>query len=200
MHNADLFNNKTLSSGTLDFICFGKDSVKKSTLSSSDTIDSSDDGTNSSWSQDSSKPSIAPGALESKMGRIFLQDSSTNSEAENWWPQKHESETEARDSDQPIARKVLRKKLDPKDLSFLQPQAKPAKKVEETEQKRRSSVSSGLLKFGGPRKTIVERRKDQLQKLWAESKSATHVKKIQWGVCQKTGAYKKKVVIDVQYK
>jgi hypothetical protein len=93
-----------------------------------------------------------------------------------------------------------RKKIDPKDLPFLQPKKKPSEKKQQVEQAPRSSVSTGIYKFGGPRRKIVERRTEELQKLWAENKAATHVKKIKWGVCQRTGTYRKKVVVDVQYK
>lgn len=107
--------------------------------------------------------------------------------------------------DQPNTSKVLRRKkfLDPKDLPFLQgePVEKAREPEEEKEEKPQSSVTSGILMFGGAaaRKTIVQRRKDQLQKLFDASKTVKHVKKTKWGACH-TGTYKKKVIIDVNTK
>jgi hypothetical protein len=200
MHNANLLINRTLTTSTLDFIC-NDDQMKKPKMSSDNTVESSsDEEASSSWSNDSSKPSIAPGALDSKMARMFLGESIDDSAGKKRSPSKKESDDKKKEPSQPVRRKVLRKKLDPKDLPFLRSQPKPEKKIELTQQKPRSSVHAGIGRFGGPKKRIVESRKEQLQKLWAENKAATHVKKIKWGVCQKTGTYKKKVVLDVQYK
>jgi hypothetical protein len=200
MHNANLLINRTLTSSTLDFIC-NDGQMNKPKMSSDNTIESSsDDGATSSWSNDSSKPSIAPGALDSKMARIFWGEIIDDSAGQTRWPSKKESDDKTEGPSQPVTRKLLRKKLDPKDLPFLQSQPKPEKKIESTQRKARSSVHAGIGRFGGPKKRIVESRTEQLQKLWAENKAATHVKKIKWGVCQKTGVYKKKVVVDVQYK
>jgi ribosomal protein L32 len=188
MHSANIFGNKTLTAGTLDFICSdGK--IKRSHRSLPDCF--ADDETGSSLSNDSSsKPSIIPGALDSKMAQLLLDPYPINEAIRREAGYKRASYSIPRC-----------KKIDPKDLEFLH--RRNSSSVAETEiyaKGRRSGVSRGIQKFGGTKKTIVERRKEELEKLWAESKAAVHVKKVKWGVCKKTGMYKKKVVIDVQKK
>lgn len=200
IYKAALLNNKTLTSGTLDFICRGEE--EQSEWGSSDTVDFSDDGTNSSWSQASLKSSIVRGALESKLGRFFLQNNTHHVDEHQYTqPKKHENETQ-NSPEQSNTQKVSQKKLDPNDLPFLQPIAKPITKIQMTKEERRSSVSIMINTFGGPgkRQSIVDQRKDQLTKLFSENKAATYVTRKAWGVCPKTGIYKKKTVLDVQFK
>lgn len=191
MHSANIFGNKTLTAGTLDFICSdGK--IKRSHRSLPGCI--ADDETGSSVSNNtgsSSDPSIIPGALDSKMAQLLLDPYPINEAIRQDAGYKRASYSIPRC-----------KKIDPKDLKFLQ-RRDSAPSVAEAEihsQGRRSSVSRGIQKFGGPKKTIVERRKEELEKLWAENKATVHVKKVKWGVCQRTGMYKKKIVIDVEKK
>lgn len=94
---------------------------------------------------------------------------------------------------------VLRKKVNPKDLKFLHPESKPKPSFQQERSK--STVSSAIEKFGGPgvRKSRIEKRKDELQRLFSETRTGTHVKKVKWFVCPKTGVYKKKLVIEVEY-
>ena len=233
MHNANLFDNKILTKSTLDCIC-NNGSTEKS--KANNTVDYCDDETNSScWSNDSSKPSIAPAAMESKVGGMFLNnnDADAPSAEERAWSTKTEPQAKdetSKEQNLPPQR-MTRKKINPMDLPFLQPKAKPSEEKQEVEeeprtrkkidqkdlpllqpktkpsenknkleQAPRSSVGAGIYKFSGPRRKNVERRMEELKKLWAENKAVTHVKKIKWGVCQKTGTYRKKVVVDVQYK
>jgi hypothetical protein len=99
---------------------------------------------------------------------------------------------------------VLRERLGPKDLPFLlSEETTPAKSdIQALQEKPESTVNLVIEKFGGQgtRKTMVEKRKDELQQLWNENKAVKHVKKTKWCVCQKTGVYKKKIVVDVEYK
>lgn len=214
MHNVNLFGNKTLTSKTLDFICNDmKEGTAASLVPKGDDgfTDSSDDGSSyRSSSDDSSKPSLAPGALESKVCKMLLTQDPFQNQVPNVERNKTARLVDTFNSktarEQPIQRPVLRKKLNPADLPFLQQQQSQQSRtvtkpdVVPIKKTRKSGVNDGILKFGGPRKTIVSQRKEALQKLWAENKEAVHVKKIKWGVCQKTGTYKKKVVVDVQYK
>jgi hypothetical protein len=198
MHNANIFGNKTLTSSTLDFICNnGQVDKSKQAKFNETTIDLSDEGTASSASQDSAQPSIAPDAMDSKLVRQFLN---ANDDISQVTARPAKADTATNHSAQPSIARVTRKKLDPKDLPFLQ--HKPVTKsvpLPPQMQSPKTAVGLGIRKYGGPRKTIVERRKEQLEKKWSESKSAKHVTKIKWGVCHKTGTYKKKVVLDVQY-
>ena len=90
-----------------------------------------------------------------------------------------------------------RKKIDPKDLAFLKPkELSPSSSSKVVTCEKRSSVSLGIEKFGGKKKSLVELRKEQLQKIWAADKQVVHVKKIEWGECHKTGQYKRKITVQ----
>lgn len=103
------------------------------------------------------------------------------------------------------AKSIFRKKIDPGVLEFLQPNVRQPS-VEHSARKPvrapRSSVGAAIELFGGQgsRKTIVSRRTDELQRLWSESRAVTHVKKTKWCVCEKTGVYKRKIVVEPEYK
>jgi hypothetical protein len=195
MHNANIFGNRTLTSPTLDFICDGKvDQSKYAVIALSD---SSDAGTASSWSQDSCQPSVAPDAIDSRLARTFLKES-VNEEVNKIWPQ--DTFAKAKKDTDTAPTKITRKKLNPEDLPFLKP-----KEVQKTvpivyPPPKKGPVASGVRTFGGPgqRKTIVEQRKEKLEQLWAETRTTKHVTKVKWGVCNKTGTYKKKVVLDFE--
>jgi hypothetical protein len=148
----------------------------------------------SSFSEESDEPSIAPGALVSKMASVFLGGGNNLATGE---------QQGRYDDEKPIVPRRA-KRIDPKDLPFLQsstPGSNPNKALEEiTPKPRNTPVGQGIRKFGGPRKTIVERRTEELTKKWAENKSAVLVKKVQWGKCSRTGGYKKKVVIEKEVK
>jgi hypothetical protein len=102
-------------------------------------------------------------------------------------------------------RVVTRKRVDPKDLAFLQPQgaAEDEKKKNAMAllpRRRETAVERGIRKFGPPRKSIVETRTEELSQRWAESNSPQHVRKVKWGVATKTGEYQKKIVIERENK
>jgi hypothetical protein len=198
MHNASLFSNKTLTSGTLDFLCNENNASVIETSARNDvSVVSSEDGTSSTWSDDGSKPSIAPGAENSKIGKLLLTtvDSPLKQEVIG---NKGELSEKSNDGKISEAYKPRRKLRDPKDLPFLQ--NKTVRREKPSTRPHTTPLNRGILKFGSTQKKIVERRKEELEKQWAENKAATYVKKIKWGVCQRTGTYKKKVVLDVQYK
>uniref|UniRef100_A0A7S2YAG4 Uncharacterized protein n=1 Tax=Entomoneis paludosa TaxID=265537 RepID=A0A7S2YAG4_9STRA len=61
-----------------------------------------------------------------------------------------------------------------------------------------SRISDKVSKFGGSgrRPSSVQRRQEELQKQWAANRSVQHVKKVKWQVCNSSGSYKKKIVVD----
>jgi hypothetical protein len=187
MHAANIFGNKTLTTGTLDFIC-NEGKVKRSDVQTNLSPDLlADDETSSSLSRDSSlKPSIAPDTLNSKMAKLFLDPHPLNNGIQHTPAPKVSPRTIPRC-----------KKIDPKDLEFLR--GKSSSSVGQHEQRVTSSnVAKGIQKFGGNKMSLVEQRKHQLEKIWSENKQVVHVRKVKWGVCQHTGTYKKKVIIDLQ--
>eukprot|EP00980_Cylindrotheca_fusiformis_P001509 scaffold346_cov116-Cylindrotheca_fusiformis.AAC.23 len=113
-------------------------------------------------------------------------------------------ETTGRQMDSKPPKPVFRKKVDPIDLPFLQPKPQKLQKpiVSASGGARKSSVGAAIAKFGGlgGRKTIVEKRKDELERQWSEAKAVTHIKKTKWCVCEKTGVYKKKIVVEAETK
>jgi len=119
--------------------------------------------------------------------------------------------TEEKQEDGPYETKVTvverRKYVDPKELAFLQSKFKTSlsttnKALEEIASKPRTNPPVGkvIRKFGGPRKNLVERRKEQLDKKWSEPKAAVFIKKPKWDRCKVAGAYKKRIVVEKQYK
>lgn len=99
---------------------------------------------------------------------------------------------------------VFRKRVDPKELPFLQPKTQdmPKPTMSESSEMPKSGVGAAIRKFGGLgcRKTIVEKRKDELERHWSETRTVTHVKKTKWCVCEKTGVYRKKIVVEAETK
>lgn len=120
------------------------------------------------------------------------------------------SDAETKGMDQAIpevqqAKSIFRKKTGPAALEFLQPtkqQTSNEHSARKPVRAPRSSVGAAIEVFGGQgsRKTIVSRRTDELQRLWSESRAVTHVKKTKWCVCEKTGVYKRKIVVEPEYK
>jgi hypothetical protein len=107
-------------------------------------------------------------------------------------------------SDLKPTKPVFRKKVDPKDLPFLQPKSQhmPKSTISVSNNIPKSGVGAAIQMFGGHggRKTIVEKRKDELERQWSETRSITHVKKTKWCVCEKTGVFKKKIVVEAETK
>lgn len=99
---------------------------------------------------------------------------------------------------------VFRKKIDPVFSEFLQPKQQTLLKSRAQKSVRppRSSVGAAIDLFGGPgtRKSIVSRRTDELQRRWSESRAVTHVKKTKWSVCEKTGVFKRKIVVEPEHR
>jgi hypothetical protein len=62
---------------------------------------------------------------------------------------------------------------------------------------RQFGEASGGRNSSDASKSLVDQRKDQLQKRWKETTKAKPLTKVKWGVCDKTGAYKKKYVVDL---
>lgn len=186
MYNANIFGNKLMTARTLDFICNDGNLIQRA-YSTPDYHITDDEATTSSLSRDS--PSITPGTLESKMARYLLDPYPTN-----------ESIQEKGVTNR-AHRSIPRcKKIDPKELAFLNPKEDPASGSLPFDADKYLSVSRGINKFGGPKKTLVERRKEQLEKIWSDSREKAHVKKTKWDICKKTGQYKKKIVIDIEQK
>ena len=153
-------------------------------------------------SQASSKQSAVPVAIEPKLAKLmpqqdnFILSKMTKSSIRT---RKCEAKSCAAGISDQMGQAVRQKTLNPKDIPFLQPEEEPTQVTQTIEQRPRSSLDARILKFGGPRKPIVERRKDELEKLWSEKKAVTRVSKTKWFICQKTGVYKKKIVLDVQH-
>ena len=57
------------------------------------------------------------------------------------------------------------------------------------------SLDSVIRKFGG-KKSLVARRTEKLEKLWAADRAITHVKKTKWQASAGQGNYKKKMTLD----
>ena len=184
MYNANIFGNRMMTARTLESICNDGRHIQRA-YSTPDYLSTTDDeATTSSTSHDS--PSITPGVLDSKMTRILLDPYNVNKAVQHQgrFNRGHQS----------IPR---RKKIDPKDLAFLKPkELSPSSSSKVVTCEKRSSVSLGIEKFGGKKKSLVELRKEQLQKIWAADKQVVHVKKIEWGECQKTGQYKRKITVQ----
>jgi hypothetical protein len=189
-------------------------SIHTTELSLSEDIDSMR-SMKSVSSKGSDTASISPGAMVSKMGNLFLSDP----KEETPMPQPvvarrktiHPEDLPFLKSSAPTMTAPLpeptvarRKTINPEDLPFLKPSlptSDPNKALNEiTPKPRNTPVGHGIRKFGGPRKTIVESRKEQLSQKWAENKSVLLVKKVQWDVCKRTGAYKKKIVVEKEIK
>jgi hypothetical protein len=105
-------------------------------------------------------------------------------------------------SDLKPMKRVFRKKVDPKDLPFLQSKSQnmPKSTISVPNNIPKSGVGAAIQMFGGHggRKSIVEKRKDELERQWSETRSVTHVKKTKWCVCEKTGVFKKKIVVEAE--
>jgi hypothetical protein len=143
------------------------------------------DYTESRDSDDAS--SIAPGVLVSKMANVFL-----NNTLEDVPPP-------------PPTMAERRKYIDPRDLSFLR--SNDSNSVASTSDREdlayakpprtpTTTVGKGIRKFGGPPKSLVERRKDQLQKRFGDTRATVFVQKKTWGQKKPHGRYQRTTRVE----
>ena len=204
MHNATLFKDKILTASTLDFLCDTQPVANVESPGSDDaSVASSYDDEGICWtgSDANLSSSISEEAEGSTLGKMFLNlavDSGETEESEGGYEEKDTFSTPP---------KAPRRKLrDPKDLQFLQSETLRLDEISPISHTRpvRSSVQSKILRFGGAgkRKKLVDRMMEKLEKHMAEdnSKSVVHVRKTKFVLCQKTGKYEKRIVLDKQYK
>ena len=190
MHNASLFQGKTLTSNTLDLLC-GSHHVEQSKYHCTSI---SDGETVSTWSEDSGQPSIAPGAIDARLGAVFAQEMQFENEkvmAARAASRQATRLLEGKD-DPRLEQPLLATNWNASASSYSTAQAREHKPAREE-----ASVTAVVQRFGGAsRKTAIQRRKEELEKKWAADRAPFHVKKIKWQVCQRSGAYKKNVVLD----
>ena len=173
-------------------------------------LDSADSNTNTdsfglSTSTDSTDaPSIAPGVLVSKMANIFLNQHGNGNTAST-----RDCEQTVPPPPPPVER---RRYVNPEDLSFLRSSNcssnNSACSVAQREdlayakppQTPPTTVGKGIRKFGGPRKTLVERRKKQLHEKFGETRGATFVHKKTWDQKTAHGKYKRTTTVEKLYK
>jgi hypothetical protein len=191
MHNASLFQGKTLTSNTLDLLC-GSHHVEQSKYHCTSI---SDGETVSTWSEDSGQPSIAPGAIDARLGAVFAQE--MHFENEKVMSARATSRQATRlleGKDDPRLEQPL---VAPKWNASTRSYSTTAQASEHKLDREEASVTAVVQRFGGAaRTTTIQRRKEELEKKWAADRAPFHVKKIKWQVCQRSGAYKKHVVLD----
>ena len=211
MYSANLFQNKTMTAGALDVICNGKvsSSAQNETSSKLETFfERGDQGTVSSWSLDSGKPSVAPNAVDPKLSKLF----SSNVTSDNT---KRVVAREVRQPEQMTKRSTVGEMReaapspDPKPTCVV---AADTTTVTNTkgmatsgEISPTSSFTSVLEKFGGggrrqSRKTRIQRQTEALEEHWANDRKVKLVKKLKWQPCRSSGAYKQILVLDVEDK
>jgi hypothetical protein len=197
MHNASLFQGKTLTSNTLDLLC-GSHHVEQSRFHCTSI---SDEETVSTWSEDSGQPSIAPGAIDARLGAVFTEEMQF----------ENEKIMSARAANRQAIR-LLEGRDDPRlehPLVATQWNASArsysaaAQVSEHKPAREEASVTAVVQRFGGAaRKTAIQRRKEdlekkceELEKKWAVDRAPKKVK-VKWQVCQRSGAYKRRIVLD----
>ena len=208
LHSTNLLGGRILTKANLDFICQdegleGCANKIKSTERDVDSLTYSHDGdvesliSSASISVDSETPSIAAGALVGRMADMFLKDESRDDKDGGY---KDEGQMDKGSSSKASLGVVTRKIIRPEDLPFLKPSSLPEKKPVVVERPLRNTVvGRGIRKFGN-RKSIVERRKEQLNQKFLEQKEpAVYERKVKRDIHQHGGGYKKKVVVEKQY-
>ena len=156
--------------------------LSSASSSKDESTDIDDDATEAS--------SIAPGVLVSKVAAVFLsQEKSKHQDCQV----------------NPPLTKERRKRIDPKDLPFLRSSASSFSSSDTTpktsgHQPPPTTVGKGILKFGGPRKTLVERRKEQLHTKFGENRAAVFVHKKTWGQKTPHGKYQRTTTVEKIYK
>jgi hypothetical protein len=187
MHNASLFQGKTLTSNTLDLIC-GSHHVEQSKYHCTSI---SDGETVSTWSEDSGQPSIAPGAIDARLGAVFAQEMQFENEkvmsartANRQAPRLLDGKDDPR-LEQPLVATKWNASARSYSSTAQASEHKPAPEE--------ASVAAVVQRFGGvARKTAIQRRKEELEKKWAADRAPCL--KIKWQVCQRSGDYKKHLV------
>ena len=197
MHKSPLVRDQLLTKAVLDALSESKKAPKSlgeklERLKVSDhqgnfDLDSSKESQNSS-----NAPSIAQGVLVSKIANVFLNEYSEPKDGElNDPPPPPPSER--------------RRFIDPKDLSFLKSSFTGAPKREDLDYAKppktpTTTVGKGIRKFGGPPKTLVERRTEKLLKKFEQEKKPVYVSNRTWGVATSHGKYEKRYFLDRVYK
>jgi hypothetical protein len=195
MYNASLFQGNILTSNTLDLLC-GSHHLEQSKYHCTSF---SDGETVSTWSEDSGQPSIAPGAIDARLGAVFAQEMHFENEKVMSARAANRQTTrllEGKD-DPRLEQPSVATKLNASARSY----STAAQASEHKPAREEASVTAVVQRFGGAaKKTAIERRKEELEKKWAADRAPFHVKKIKWQVCKRSGAYKKHVVLDFHEK
>ena len=128
--------------------------------------------------------SISPSVLVSKMANVFLNNHSSTL-----------------DQDAPPLR---RRFVDPRELAFLRGSTVASMPREDLAYANppktpTSIVGKGIRKFGGPHKTLVERRTEQLHQKFGENRSAFFVQKKTWGQKTPHGKYERTTRVEKIY-
>eukprot|EP00536_Pseudo-nitzschia_multiseries_P008495 jgi/Psemu1/305748/fgenesh1_kg.216_\ len=167
--------------------------------------DSSESSSGGSLDSNSSNiPSIAPGALVSKMATMFLNNNDACRVGA-----VAEGAPQGAPTMPPIVER--RRFVDPKDLTFLHASNSSGSGSGSTNKTKdphlanlppppTTAVGKGIRKFGGPRRTLIERRKEELNQKFGENRSAVFVKRKTWSQKSANGTYQRKTVVDKVYK
>jgi hypothetical protein len=206
MHSANLFQDKTLTSSTLDIICNGR--VRPTSEYQRSNLEEflergGDQGSVASWSADSGKPSIAPNAVDPKLTMVFSEsfDGAGSDDGRN----------ERRQINQTRPSPIADERQDPPSPE-RHPQPQPTEIAPITPSSSSEQFSgevspasggfaSVMERFGGGggrkvRKSRIALQKEALEEKWASSRQPQYVKKSKWMACRKSGTYKKKVFLD----
>ena len=210
MHNANLFQDKTLTSGALDAICKTGEKCTELPRGALDTFfERFDHGTVCSWSEDSGKPSIAPNAVDANLSKVLSHDTDITYPTVESFEKRQSSDPYCVSKDMrqeppsPPASPAASEKSN-SDLAVDMVQTeKQAKSSPGTTPSTSSSFSSVLKKFGGGkhgRKTRIEKQKEALEQQWQANRKVKHVRKSKWQGVGGSGIYKRKIVVDVEDK
>jgi hypothetical protein len=182
MYNASLFQGKTLTSNTLDLLC-GSDRVAQI---KDHRTSISDEETVSTWSEDSGQPSIVPGAIETRLGAVFAEETQF----------ENEKIMSAR-----VANRQITWPLKGKDDSRLERPLAATKGHARATAREAASVTAVVQRFGGAarKKTAIQQRKEELEMKWAADRAPSHVKKVKWQVCQRSGTYTKQICVNKEH-
>lgn len=141
-------------------------------------------GSNVDSNSSTDTASISPSILVSKMAAVFLNNHTT-----------------ILDRDAPPLR---RRFVDPSELAFLRGSSVSTMPREDLAYANppktpTTTVGKGIRKFGGPHKTLVERRTEQLHQKFGETRSAVFVQKKTWGQKTPHGKYERTTSVEKIY-